>query len=89
MRMVTGYVSVDLTQLSARNGGEFPRQRVYETIDGRRRILPHFAGDMPSWGLRFGLGNKNLKPEDEQKIRDRISALVDYLQSLQEKPASP
>jgi hypothetical protein len=31
----------DLTTLTKRNGGVFPLQRVYETIDGRKSIRGH------------------------------------------------
>lgn len=39
----------DLTQLSARNGGEFPYEAVARQIDGRNRVLAH-GGDMPVFG---------------------------------------
>jgi mono/diheme cytochrome c family protein len=84
MRMVPGYVSVDLTQLSKNNNGKFPHQRVYDAIDGRKRVLPHFIGDMPAWGLKYRQ-NRELSPQQEKKIERRISALVDYIESLQEK----
>jgi Cytochrome c len=47
MRAVPGYVSVDLTRLSTVHGGQFPRQEVYDAIDGRKRFPAHFVGDMP------------------------------------------
>ena len=28
-------------------------QQVYEAIDGRQRIAPHFQGDMPRWGTLY------------------------------------
>ena len=83
-RTVRGYVSVDLTQISKRNGGEFPRQKVYDAIDGRKRIAAHFQGDMPRWGARYHL-DANDKSQAEQRVRDRISAMVDFVESMQEK----
>jgi len=38
MREVRGYVPVDLTKLSKSNDGRFPRQEVYEAIDGRKSL---------------------------------------------------
>lgn len=83
-RTVRGYISVDLTQISKRNGGEFPRQKVYEAIDGRYRIAAHFRGDMPRWGARYRIDEKG-NPEPEQRVQGRISALVDFVKSMQEK----
>jgi hypothetical protein len=38
---------------------------------------------MPMWGLKYQ--PEKLGPEGEKKVRQRLSALVDYLASLQEK----
>ena len=83
-RAVPGYVSIDLTQVSKRNAGEFPRQKIYDMIDGRNRIRAHFQGDMPRWGARYRVDANN-NPVDEQQVHKRISALVDYIESLQQK----
>jgi mono/diheme cytochrome c family protein len=86
MRDVPGYVSVDLTKLSAANDGKFPRQEVYDAIDGRKRFSAHFIGDMPIWGLKYQ--DQNGTAESEAKVRQRISALVNYIESLQAKQLS-
>lgn len=83
-RTARGYVSTDLTQISKRNGGEFPRRKVYDAIDGRHRIGAHFRGDMPRWGARYRV-DENDHSKSEQEVRDRISALVDFVESMQEK----
>jgi len=83
-RMVTGYVSVDLTQLSKRNDGQYPRQQIYDAIDGRQRFAAHCRGDMPRWGTRYEL-ERGASLDTEQDIRRRISALVDYIETLQKK----
>ena len=44
MSTVPGYISVDLTQLSNKNDGHFPRQKVYDAIDGRERFPTHLIG---------------------------------------------
>jgi mono/diheme cytochrome c family protein len=83
MSAVPGYISVDLTQLSRRNYGQFPRQKVYDAIDGRKRFPAHLIGDMPTWGLKYN--EASLGQNSEEKVKRRISALVDYVESLQEK----
>jgi cytochrome c len=85
MRSVPGYKSVDLTQLSKENGGRFPRQKVYDTIEGRKRFPAHFIGDMPTWGLKYREDDEKLSPEAQAQIKRRISDLVDYIESIQEK----
>ena len=83
MSAVPGYISVDLTQLSKENAGRFPRQEVYDAIDGRKRFPAHLIGDMPTWGLIYE--QTELRPDSEEKVKRRILALVDYVESLQEK----
>jgi hypothetical protein len=83
MRAVQGYITMDLTQLSKSNAGQFPRQEVFDAIDGRKRFPAHFIGDMPTFGLKYQ--QDRLGPESEEKVRHRISALVDYVESLQAK----
>jgi hypothetical protein len=83
MRAVPGYRAVDLTQLRKRNNGKFPGQEVYDTIDGRKRFPAHYVGGMPTWGLKYR--HDRLGPESEEKVKRRISALVDYVESLQEQ----
>jgi hypothetical protein len=81
MRAVPGYMTVDLTQLSANNAGKFPRQEVIDAIDGRKRFPSHFLGDMPAWGLKY----QQASPDGEERVRQKISGLVDYVESLQAK----
>jgi len=85
MREVKGYISVDLTQLSKANGGQFPRQAVDDAIDGRKRFPAHFIGDMPTWGLEYQEKNQESGAAGPEKAKRRISALADYIESLQEK----
>jgi mono/diheme cytochrome c family protein len=83
-RAVRGYISVDLTQLSELNGGEFPRQKVHDAIDGRHRIAAHFRGSMPRWGARYSSDERD-RADVEQHVHARIAALVDFIESMQEK----
>ena len=83
-RAAPGYISVDLTQISKRNGDQFPRRKVYGAISGLHQITAHFHSDMPRWGERYSIeefGN----PQARERVEDRISALVDTLESILEK----
>lgn len=68
----------DLTQLAADNGGSFPETLVFRVIDGRRMVGAHGSSQMPVWGRRF-----RLEGASESEIELRITALIDYLESLQ------
>ena len=72
----------DLTGLTARNGGTFPRDMVFQVIDGSKKVKGHGGGDMPEWGATFlassGAG-------DADAVKRRINSLVDYLATLQGK----
>ena len=74
----------DLTQLSKKNGGQFPFWRIYGTIDGREAVMAHGTRTMPVWGAHF-LTEAGGQPLDEQQVIGRILALVYYLESLQVK----
>lgn len=76
----------DLTTLSRRNGGVFPRERLRGIIDGREDIKVHGDREMPVWGQLFkldaeeGLGGAE---GDETAVERRIEALIDFIESLQ------
>ena len=71
----------DLTTLSMRNEGVFPRAQVAFIIDGRGDILAHGPREMPVWGSFFGQDDYgNATPAS---ARERIEALSDYLKALQ------
>jgi mono/diheme cytochrome c family protein len=74
----------DLTLIARRHGGEFQRDWVERTIDGRHKIGAHGAYRMPVWGEDFSraeIGN----PDAERATRTIIARLVDYLETLQHK----
>ena len=79
----------DLTTLAKRNGGVFPIDRVYATIDGREMVKWHGTRDMPIWGADFVVSATNQASEfyyDPEVIaRSKILILVDYLYRIQEK----
>jgi len=74
----------DLTQLSAQNGGIFPRTEVMSTIDGfNRRTHPGTA--MPEFGAE-GLGAPVQVEQDglSTPIPSELLALANYLETLQQ-----
>ena len=79
-----GIVAPDLTQISARNGGVFPRQEVMAIIDGLNRD-PHFSQAMPEFGAE-GLGEAVIVEGPDglgTPTPVRLIALADYLERIQ------
>lgn len=78
--------AADLTRMSLRNGGIFPRQRAIEVIDGRAQVSVHGERDMPVWGdwFKFEADSDGAGAKTEKVVRERITALVDYLESIQQ-----
>jgi mono/diheme cytochrome c family protein len=72
----------DLTEMSRRSGGRFPADRARQIIDGREKVLPHGARQMPVWGLEF-------EQTAEQPAAARVASetsiakLVAFLASIQ------
>jgi mono/diheme cytochrome c family protein len=87
----------DLTILAKKNNGVFPRNFVFETIYGLKVVIAHGTRDMPIWGYRFAPSlNSALSPNASEKftnrsydpdavVEARILAVIDYLNSIQEK----
>ena len=78
----------DLTRLSKLNSGKFPNERVMGVIDGRAEVKVHGPRDMPVWGDWFNLeaSTPGLSKEARETIvHDRISSLMTYLESIQER----
>jgi len=82
----------DLTTLAKRNGGAFPSQLVWLTIDGRteKPIGPHGSREMPVWGSEYrqevlrAAGPEGMAfAQPEWYVRGRIVALIDYLSRIQ------
>ncbi len=76
--------AADLTQFTRRNGGVFPEVKVARIIDGRD-VPSHGDRDMPVWGGVFKRDASG--GGDEAAARARIAALVQFLASIQERPA--
>jgi mono/diheme cytochrome c family protein len=73
----------DLTQLSRRHGGTFPRDRVERFVasDGDSLTPAHGSSAMPVWGPIF----RSLDPTDAL-VTVRIANLVAHVESIQERP---
>ena len=69
----------DLTQLTRRNDGVFPSDRVFKTIDGGKGG-GHDEMDMPRWGEVFAKSSESASPA---QTAQRIETLVKYLETLQ------
>lgn len=70
----------DLTQISARNNGQFPDFRVTHIIDGYEVQAAHGSHDMPVWGDYF-----RSKKRDDAIVLLREHNLTEYLRSIQKK----
>ena len=71
----------NLTELAMRNGGTYPRDLVFQVIDGRKPVKGHGGGDMPEWGAAFTAST----PNDAEAVKRRIESLVEYLATRQIK----
>ncbi len=76
----------NLTTLSARNDGIFPYLEVFQTVDGRTTPRAHGTSLMPIWGDYFkARAGESVGPYGSELLaRARITALVDYVESLQQ-----
>ena len=87
VEVIPGFKPVDLTQISKNHGGQFPRDYVTDVIDGRKRLPGHYDADtdMPLWGLTFQTEGIEFSKQSEEKVKARITALVDYIEGIQQK----
>jgi nucleotide-binding universal stress UspA family protein len=74
----------NLTEIAKRNGGTFPSELVFKTIDGRQPVRGHGGPDMPVWGDAF---SRSREAGDAERVKAVIKSLVDYLESIQLRPA--
>ena len=73
----------DLTEIAKRNGGLYPSELVFRTIDGKKPIRGHGGPDMPVWGDAFARSRDGGDPERVKRV---IQSLVDFLESIQTRP---
>jgi len=73
----------DLTRLTVRAGGTFPRDLVIDTITGTREIREHGTREMPVWGEHFGPSGQAAAGVAALYARRRTEGLADYVATLQ------
>jgi len=73
----------NLTEIAKRNGGLFPSDMVFRTIDGRQPVRGHGGPDMPEWGDTF---MKSRDGGNADSVRETIESLVRFLESIQARP---
>jgi mono/diheme cytochrome c family protein len=76
----------NLRSLAQRNGGGFPRDTVAAYVDGRTVKAAHGDRQMPIWGDVFRGVDKEA---DDRTVRRRITAIVDFISTLQYPPGQP
>jgi len=74
----------DLTKLSKRNGGHFPHEKVYQTIEGLDQLTEHGTREMPIWGEKYRKEAHLTHDDEHVYLRGRMLELMIYLQSVQE-----
>jgi mono/diheme cytochrome c family protein len=74
----------NLTEIAKRNGGQFPSDLVFRTIDGSQPVRGHGGPDMPAWGDAL---MRSREAGDADSVKKVIQSLVDYLESMQLQPA--
>ncbi|MEY4094066.1 MAG: hypothetical protein RLZZ53_1265 [Acidobacteriota bacterium] len=74
----------NLTEIAQRNGGTFPSELVFKTIDGRQPVRGHGGPDMPVWGDAF---SRSREAGEAERVKAVIQSLVSYLDSIQVRPA--
>jgi mono/diheme cytochrome c family protein len=71
----------DLTQLSAKNSGKYPSDKVASTIRGDENIPAHGSKEMPVWGNLFW----HMSQGHSSEVQLRIANLNKHIESLQAK----
>ena len=71
----------DLTTLTVRNMGTFPREYVENILRFGPGLKAHGSSEMPTWGSIFQLIENN----NERAVSQRIKNLADYIASMQKQ----
>ena len=71
----------DLTGLAKKDGGKYPAAHVASVMRGQATTPSHGSQDMPVWGPLFS----SLSPGHDAQVQQRITNLVTYIESLQQK----
>jgi mono/diheme cytochrome c family protein len=76
----------DLTTLSVRHGGSFPRDYVASVLSGAKPVVAHGTGEMPVWSQRIEPRHTGASVGTALYMRRRLEAITDYLESIQRQP---
>jgi len=79
----------DLTQLSLRNQGRFPRDEIVAVVSGQRDVLGHGTREMPVWSQRFGPSSSGATGIAAVYARRRLELLIGFLESIQRTGDEP
>ena len=71
----------DMTSLAKKNGGQYPASHVAAVIRGQALTPSHGSQDMPIWGPLFS----SISQGHEAQVQQRITNLVNYIETLQAK----
>ena len=72
----------DIRDLTQKNKGVFPFEKIVRIVDGRDTARAHGTPDMPAWGDAF----QKTTGTESKSVDEAISRLTHYIWSLQ-KPA--
>jgi len=75
----------DLTDISLRNGGKFPFEKVYRMVDGRGMMDSHKRFAMPFWGIYLQKQSNQPTPVSDAAVKQRITEIVRYVETMQKK----
>jgi mono/diheme cytochrome c family protein len=76
----------DLREFLRRYDGDFPKELIYESIDGRKVVRTHGTRDMPIWGEVFQSPLVDATAPDEtgeERADRKIRELVFFLETIQ------
>lgn len=73
----------DLTTLTLRNGGTFPRQRLLAVLTEEVVVPAHGSREMPVWSARFAPADTGATAAAALYVRRWIEAITSYIASLQ------
>jgi len=71
----------DLTALTKKGAGQYPAAHVAAVIRGQAATPSHGSQDMPVWGRLFS----SISQGHEGPVQQRITNLVNYIETLQAK----
>ena len=74
-----------LTGLAKKNAGTFPFWELYEMISGAELLPAHRERAMPIWSEALAKAPKMAKADAKSVVRGRITAILAYLSTVQEK----